>query len=52
MLLIEELMNGTMFMSNTDLMMDNKEKHNDIMGIEGRQATLPKLSSTQEDERD
>ena len=33
-------------------MIERREKSRDIMGMEGRQATLPRESSTHEDDRD
>ena len=42
---------GYVFRSNTDLRMERREKSMEAMGIEGRQATLPRESSTHEEER-
>ena len=48
----EEFMYGTRFMSRADFRMERSEKNRDNIGMEGRQATLPRESSTQEDDRD
>ena len=47
-----ELMKETRFMSRADLRMERREKRRESMGMEGRQATLPRESSTQEEDRD
>ena len=39
-------------MSRADLRMERREKRRESMGMEGRQATLPRESSTQEEDRD
>ena len=38
-------------MSNIDFMMESKENMRDNTGIDGRQATLPKESSTQDEDK-
>ena len=48
----EEFWYGTRFMSRADFRMERSEKNRDNIGMEGRQATLPRESSTQEDDRD
>ena len=39
-------------MSRADLRMERREKRRESMGMDGRQATLPRESSTQEEDRD
>ena len=44
--------NGYRLRLNTDLMMDIPEKTRDAIGMDGRQAILPRSSSTQKKERE
>ena len=39
-------------MSNIDLRIDRRENSNDNIGMEGRQATLPRESSTHDEDKD
>ena len=50
-LLIEAEDTEDMLRSNTDLRMERREKSMESIGMEGRQATLPSESSTQEEDR-